>query len=421
MTVTRTPGTATRTPGAAPAGQGTDPGGRRGGVRIAGLSIRLTTGAHILAMLAVVVSALSLRAAAPGWHAGAYAAATAGVVALLLASMIGHELAHAVAARHHGARCREISVGFFGGTTHGRYQLPTPRAQWHAAAAGPAVSLAAAGISVAAAAGLSALGAGQLTVMVFAFAAWINAVLGVVSLLPGAGLDGGRIVRALAWARTGDPVRAGLASARTGQVTGAVLAAAGLVALALGHIGGLWIGLISILMISASRAEARQVLSTVALSGLHVRDILPLSASPVAATYSWQTVRAFLDGEGPGAAQAGLAGTAATAFPLRDVDGGLAGLLTLSQLAALRAERRDTTRLSDVATPIAHVVTTTPDEPLSGLLARMGARPTIPAALHTMGHALVLGDEGALAGVLTPADMARAGQVGALYRGRRTR
>ena len=413
--------TMTRTPGTAPAGQGTGPGRRRNGVRIAGFSIRLTAGAYILAMLAVVISTLSLRAAAPGQSAGAYAAATAGVVVVLLASMIGHELAHAATARRHGARGGEISVGLFGGTTHGRYQLPTPRAQWHTAAAGPAVSLAAAGISVAAAAGLSALGAGQLTVMVFGVAAWINAVLGVASLLPGAGLDGGRIVRALAWARTGDPVRAGLASARTGQVTGAVLAAAGLAAVALGYIGGLWIGLISMLMISASRAEARQVLSTVALSGLHVRDILPQSPSPVAATYSWQMVRAFLDGEGPGAAHAGLADSAATAFPLRDVDGGLAGLLTLSQLAALRAERRDTTRLSDVATPIAHVVTTTPDEPLSGLLARMAVRPAIPAARHTMGHALVLGDDGALAGVLTPADMARASPVGALYLGRRTR
>ncbi len=411
--------TMTRMPGTAPAGQGNDPGRRASGMRIAGFSVRLTTGAYILAVLAAVASALSLRAAAPGWTSVAYAAATAGVVVLFLASMIGHELAHAVAARRHGVRGREISVGFFAGTTHGRYQLPTPRAQWHAAAAGPAVSLAAAGVSVAAAAGLSALGAGRLTAMVFVVAAWINAVLGGISLLPGAGLDGGRIVQALAWARTGDPVRARLVAARTGQVTGAALAAAGLVALALGYVGGLWVELISLLMIAVSRAEARRALTTAALSGLRVRDILP--RSPVAAAYSWQTVRAFLDGEGPGAAQASLAGTAATAFPLRDVDGGLAGLVTLSQLAALRAERQDTTRLSDVATPIAHVVTTTPDEPLSGLLARMAVRPTIPAALHTVGHALVLGDDDALAGVLTPADLARAGQVGALYRGRRAR
>ena len=407
----------TRTPGTAPTGRGTDPGCRRGGVRIAGFSIRVTRGAYLLAMLAVVVSALSLGAAAPGWPTSAYAAATAGVVVVLLASMVGHELAHAVAARHHGAGSGEISVGFFGGSVHGRYQLPTPRAQWHTAAAGPAVSLAAGGISVAAAAGLSAVGAGQLTVLVFAVAAWINAVLGLVSLLPGAGLDGGRIIRALAWARTADPVRAGLAAARTGRVTGAALAAAGLVALALGYIAGLGLGLIGFLMMATSLAEARQVLLTAALAGLRVRDILP--PSPVAAVHSWQTVRAFLDGEGLGAVRADPDGCAATAFPLRDFDGGLAGILTLGQLAALPAERRETARLSEIATPIAHVVTTTPDEPLSELLARMAARPAIPAARHTVGHALVLGDDGALAGVLTPGHIARASQLGALNLGGR--
>jgi Zn-dependent protease len=405
----------TSMPGTTPNGQGPDPRSRTRGMRIAGFSIRLTPGAYILTMLVALASALRSRDVVPGWPAGAYAVATVSVVVLFLASMIGHELAHAVTARHHGVRRLEISVGFSGGSTHGSYQLPTPRALWHVAAAGPAVSLAAAGAGVAAAAGISALGGGKLAVTVLSYAVWINAVLGVVALLPGAGLDGGRILQALLWARTGDPARARLASARTGQVTGAALVAAGLVALALGYIGGLLIALISLLMIAASRAEARQALYTTEFSGLRVRDVVP--PSPVAAAHSWQTVGAFLDREGRGN---GLA-VGATALPLRDVDGGLAGILTLSQLAAVRAELRDTTRLSDIATPMAHVVTTTPDEPLSDVLTRMAVRPAILAALHTMGHALVLGDDGSVAGVLTPADLARARQVGALYVGRRTR
>ena len=402
--------------GSAPAGRDTGPGRRAGGMRIAGFSIRLTAGAYLLATLAVVVCTLTLRAAAPGWPAGAYAAATAGVVVVVLGSLIGHELAHALAARHHGAGRREILISFAGSTTHGRYELPTPRAQWHAAAAGPAASLAAAGLSVAIAAGLSALGTGQLTIIVFVAAAWINAVLGLVNLLPGAGLDGGLMVRALVWARTGDPVRAGLTSARIGQVTGAVLAAAGLAALALGYLSGLWIVLVSLLMIVASRAEARRILTTTALSGLCVRDVLPLSPAPPAAVHSWQTVGAFLEAEGPSAAQAGPADGAATTFPLRDVDGKLTGILTLSQLAALPAGHRDTTRVSDVATPIAHIVITTPEEPVCDVLARMARRPANPAALHTTGHALVLREDGTLAGLLSPADIARAAQLRALRR-----
>lgn len=405
--------TMTSMPGTTPSGQGAEPGRRAGGMRIAGFSVRLTTGAYILALLAAFASALGLRAVVPGWPAGAYAVAAISVAVLFLASMIGHELAHALAARRNGVRVPEISVGFFGGGTHGTYQLPTPRGLRHVAAAGPAVSLATAGVAAAAAAGTSALGGGKLAVTALTFIVWINAILGVVSLLPGAGLDGGRIIQALLWARKGDPVRARLASARTSQVTGVVLLAAGLAALALGYFGGLLIALISLVMIAVSRAEARQAQYTAEFSGLRVRDVLP--PSPAAVAYSWQTVGEFLDREGPGT---GLA-VAASAIPLRDVDGRLAGLVTLSQLAAVRAEHRDTTRLCDVATPMTHVVTTTPDEPLSDVLAHMAVRPTVLAALHTLGHALVIGDDGSVVGVLTPADLTRARQVGALYAGQR--
>jgi hypothetical protein len=140
---------------------------------------------------------------------------------------------------------------------HGKYQLPTPRAQWHAAAAGPAVSLAAAGISVAAAAELSALGAGQLTVLVFAVDAWINPVLGVVSLLTGAGLDGGRIIRAVAWARTGDPVRGGSPRPGPGGSPGPPSPPPGWWRWRSGYVGGLGLGLIGFLMITTPVVDWR--------------------------------------------------------------------------------------------------------------------------------------------------------------------
>ncbi len=57
---------------------------------------------------------------------------------------------------------------------------------------------------------------------------------------------------------------------------------------------------------------------------------------------------------------------------------------------------------------------TTPDEPLARLRNRLSVRPASPAALHTAGHALVLGPGGELAGLITPADFARAAQFGPL-------
>jgi Zn-dependent protease len=425
VSITRSPGSIRSGPG-----PGAGPGRPRGGFRLAGFAVRLTLGAQLLAMLAVLAGTLVLPDVAPGLPAVAYLAATAALVIGFLASLIGHELAHAVVARRHGATTEEIRIGFFGGTAHGRHEYATPRGLWRAAAAGPASSLILAAASAGTALGLTALDAGPLPAAVFAAFAWINIVLTVLNLLPGAGLDGGRLIEALAWARSGNRAQAAITAARAGQAAGAVLLTGGVAALALGYLDGIWAALIGLAMIGTARAQAREVQAITALAGLYVRDVMARSGS--AGIPGWHTVQSFLDdgagsaearstgarGTGAGGAGAPLGVIGASAFPLRDFEGHAAGLLTLSQLALVPAGQRDRLRLTDVATPVADVVTTTPDEPLGQLLARLSIRPSIPAAVHTAGHALVLTDDGAPAGVLTPGDFRRATQAGWLARGR---
>src|SRR5580692_8954416 len=205
-----------------------------GGFRVAGIPVNFTPGAALLGVLAAGFGALTLPELDPGRSVGGYLAAAAGLVVVLLGSMAAHELAHSIVARRYGLAV-PATVGFFGGLRHGRAyrpgsagrpELPGPRAQGQVAAAGPLASLLL-GVLAAAAAG-----------------AWINGLLAVANLVPAAGLDGGRIVRALAWARSGDPTRAGLVAARFGQVSGAILTAAGVTALALGYLAGLWFVLV---------------------------------------------------------------------------------------------------------------------------------------------------------------------------------
>jgi Zn-dependent protease len=400
--------TITRPPDATRAGPGPGPGpGRpRGGLRLAGLPIRLTLGAQLLSMLTVLGSALILPGLAPGWPVAGYLAATAALVIGFLASLVAHELAHAVVARGYG-----------------RHEYATPRGLWRAAAAGPMASLVLAAASVGITLGLAALGAGRLPVLVFAAFAWINTLLAVINLLPGAGLDGGRVVQALAWARSGDRAGGAVTAGRVGQVAGALLIAGGLAALALGYLDGIWAGLIGLAMVSASRAQARGVLAITALADLRVRDVLPRSGAAAAGVPGWQTVQSFLDGGlatgDQAASAAGPAATGALAFPLRDFDGRASGLLTLSQLALVPADHRDRLRLADVATPVGDVVTTTADEPMGQLLGRLSIRPATPAALHTAGHALVIAGDGTPAGVLTPEDFRRASHLGRLRGGQR--
>ena len=416
VSITRSPDSTRGGPGA-----GSGPGRPRGGLRLVGFAVRLTLGAQLLAMLTVLAGALVLPDVAPGLPAVAYLAATATLVIGFLASLIAHELAHAMVARRYGATAEEIRIGFFGGAAHGRHEYATPRGLWRAAAAGPASSLILAAASAGITLGLTALGAGRLPAAVFAAFAWINIVLAVLNLLPGAGLDGGRLIQALAWARSGDRARAAITAARAGQAAGVLLLAGGVTALALGYLDGIWAGLIGLVMISTARAQAREVQAITALAGLYVRDVLARSTSAAEAIPGWHTVQSFLDdqaGSPPaGGAGAPLGVIGASAFPLRDFDGHAAGLLTLSQLALVPAGQHDRLRLMDIATPVADVVTTTPDEPLGQLLARLSIRPAIPAALHTAGHALVLTEDGTPAGVLTPEDFRRASQAGWLVRG----
>ena len=401
--------TATRPPAQAPVQPSSGPA-RPGGPWPAGLQVRLTPGGYLLGVLAAALGALALPAAAPGQPVLRYLAATAAGVVILLASLLAHELGHAIVVRRYQGRAT-ATVGLFGGVSHGRAELPSPRAQGLAAAAGPAVSLllAGAGLAVLAALGGPGRGSTELPVTVALAAVWINSLLGVANLVPAAGLDGGRIVRALAWARSGDPTRAILISARFGQVTGAVLAAAGTAAVILHHVTGIWAALLGILMITASRAEAGPALAYAALAGLRVRDILPPAGQPVPAARGWQSVQSFLEGD----SELGLvpAPPGVTAFPVRDFDGQLTGLVTRSQLSAVPRARRPAIRLSQAATPVDQLVFATPDEPLAGLYPRLSGRPHSPAAAHTAGHVLVTGTDGELAGVLTPADFAHAAQA----------
>jgi Zn-dependent protease/CBS domain-containing protein len=401
--------TITRTPGTAPAPNETDPGQDKRRPRFGGIAVRVTAGGYVLATLAALVGALRLPSAAPGWQPAAYVAAAAAIAILLTASLAGHELAHGLAARRHGVDVSEITIGFAGGTWHGRNDLAGPGAAGQVAVAGPAASFILAGISAAVAAGLSAWGIGRLVMLVFATIAAINALYGGLSLLPGPGSDGGRIIRAVVWARTGDPARASLIAARTGQATGAALAAAGLTAIVLGQLVGVGVAFIGFLVMVTSRSQARQLLTRAVLSGLRVRDILPPHDPSATGVQAWLTVQSFVDGQVADGSRA-----RATAFPLHDLEGKAAGLVTMTQLAAVPPERRAEVRLSDAGTHVSNLVTTTADELLTSLLERMSARPASPAGLLTIGHALVLAPDGTLGGVITPADMARAGQLGLL-------
>ena len=114
-----------------------------------------------------------------------------------------------------------------------------------------------------------------LLVGALAWLATVSVVLAVFNLLPGAPLDGGRVLTALLWRRSGDERAARRRSAQIGQVLGQVLIGLGIFDVLVGAgVGGLWLVLLGWFLMAAARGEEAQVELTGALDGVRVADVM---------------------------------------------------------------------------------------------------------------------------------------------------
>ena len=185
---------------------------------------------------------------------------------LFFATVVAHELGHALVARRLGMEVEGIDLWALGGFMRARGEPQRPLQELALAAAGPAVN--ALIILVCIAAGLafgsfrhflhvalleSGLRA-SVALVLLSWLALINAVLLVFNLLPALPLDGGRIARAIVWQLTGDANRATRGCARVGQVLGGVMVTGGLVLVLRSYAGyGLWFVLIGLFIAQSAR------------------------------------------------------------------------------------------------------------------------------------------------------------------------
>ena len=199
------------------------PGGPRRGIDVAGIPVRADATLLIIAGLLAWSFWARYSTVASRWGALVMALVATG---LFLGSILAHELAHALEARYRGLHVRDITLYIFGGATRMTDEAACPGDEFALTVVGPGTS-----VVLGCAFGLVATGAGHLGLPAVAEVAgelgWLNFVLGVFNLLPGAPLDGGRILDSIVWRMTRDRARAARVSAVSGQVIGAALAALG--------------------------------------------------------------------------------------------------------------------------------------------------------------------------------------------------
>ena len=350
--------------------------------RLFGIEIRVSFTWAILVAIVTLLGAQQVALTAPGLAAPVQWLIGVAIAVGFLVSVILHELAHALVGRRYGVESTTIILGFVGGLAPLSIQAPTPRNELVIALAGPLLSLALGGIMLGlgvldaiVAPGLGAL-AGSLVVL-----GALNVIVAGISLLPGMPLDGGRVVRALAWARTKDRDRAGAVAARVGRLLGFTVIGVG-IAMALADLAteGLLVIALGWLLTTGARTLDRRLALERLLRGVTVREAMEADPPSVGPNL---TVDTFADRyEGP---------DGVPAMPVVE-DEHVLGIIGRRRLQRLGRRRFGSTRASEVMTVPPQAPVLTPDDPLW-------------EALDTMNSGgidgLAVAVEGRLAGMLT--------------------
>ena len=181
--------------------------------QIGGVDVFVRSSWLLVAAFIAVLSVPQIERVRPGLGAWAYVAGLAFAVLLYL-SVLLHEVSHAVVAKRYGLPVASITLHFLGGVTEIEGEPDTPRREFWVSVVGPLTSLGVALVFYVVSLPLP-FGLPWLAVTML----WgSNAVVGVLNLVPGLPLDGGRVLRAAVWRATGNPHQGTVVAAWGGRV-----------------------------------------------------------------------------------------------------------------------------------------------------------------------------------------------------------
>lgn len=354
---------------------------------VAGSNVYVSSSWFLVAALIAVVVAPLAESVQPGLGGWKYVAGLAFAVLLYLAVLL-HEASHALMARRHGFVIESITLHFLGGVTEIDGPAKTPREEFLIAVVGPLTSLAV-GFGV----WLAALAVpGGLTQEALQVLAGANILIGVLNLVPGLPLDGGRVLKAGVWAATGNQYRGTIVAGWGGRLAAVAL-------LAWPFVQESWVGeeatLIDYLLVLVVAAFLWMG-ATAAMSHARLRSRLPhLAARPLARRTL--TVPEDLPlAEAVRRAQEAAAGSIVTVTS----SGRPTGIVSEAAVQATPESRRPWVAVSTVARTL--------EEGLSLPATLAGEDLILAISRRPAEEYLLLEDDGSVLGVLSTADVDRA-------------
>ena len=364
---------------------------------LSGNAVRLGTirgievGVHPSWVIAAVLVTWSLArgffpSTYPGWESATYYVAGAISAVLLFGSVLLHEFGHALTALRFGVPVRSIVIFLFGGVATLERDSDSPKAEFWIAAMGPVVSAVLAGLFFLLRPVSGILG--EPVAAIVSYLAVVNGLLLLFNLVPGFPLDGGRILRAILWAATGNQRRATTIASFVGQLVASGLILWGFSRIIGGDLlGGIWTAFIGWFLNNAAAEARRAAPLAESLAGITVAQIA--RADPPTVPAATTLARLVHDRMLPAGERAHL---------VHDEAGRLVGLITQTDVLRHRQEEWPRLSVAETMTPVGNLKTVGPATPLAEAL-RLLATDDF--------HQLPVLDGGRPAGLLTRASIVR--------------
>ena len=334
--------------------------------RIFGVEIGLHYSWFIIAVLITFSLVQQFQLTNAAWSAGLRWGLALITAILFFASIVAHELSHALVARARGLPVRSITLFALGGVAQMERDAADAKTEFWMGIIGPITSFVIGVVGLLLALALGWTPPGMPRTPIAAMLMWlgvINIGLAVFNMVPGFPLDGGRVLRGLIWWITGDAKRATTIAARVGQVIAFLMIVYGVMQFFSGSgFNGLWLAFIGWFLLSASRDSYAQMVIAEGLRGLRVADVMSRDYQEVDAYANLQTF-----------AEEHLMRTGRRFFVV-SLKGHPEGIITPAEIAAVPRARWPYTTVADVMRPLDRVRTVRADTPITDALELMASQ-----------------------------------------------
>jgi Zn-dependent protease/predicted transcriptional regulator len=332
--------------------------------RVFGIEVGLHYSWFLIALLITMSLSAQFQADHSGWGLAVIWTTSLMTALLFFATLLAHELSHALVARSRGLTTRAITLFALGGVAQIEKEPEDPKTEFLVGIVGPFSSAVIGVISLGSAwlAGWHFNNTSETPIIaMLVWLGYINLMLAAFNMIPGFPLDGGRILRAIIWWSTKNGMRATQLAARTGQVVALGFIALGIFRFFAGAgFGGLWIAFIGWFLLQAAGSTYSTVTLTSNLKDVRVSDVMTHDCVAVDGNLNVQN---FVEDH--------LLRSGRRCFVVEQ-NGEMTGLVTPHEIKNLEKARWPFTTLYDVMRPLDQVHTVTPSTPVMEALETMG-------------------------------------------------